>query len=95
MNDIPRSLAPFFQEYTFDRLEATRDAELVIERTLAWGNRAEARWLFARYGRARVADWLRRMGARRLSRRQFAAWKIILEILDAQVIPAPRGIWPH
>jgi hypothetical protein len=55
-SQIPRSLALFFQEYTFEKLDAERDVELVIERTLAWGNRAELRWLFARYGRGRVAD---------------------------------------
>ncbi len=51
---IPRTLAPFFQEYTFDKLDAERDAELVIERTLAWGNREELRWLFDCYGREQV-----------------------------------------
>ncbi|MDE3091761.1 MAG: hypothetical protein KGJ80_20505, partial [Chloroflexota bacterium] len=58
--EIPRTLAPFFQEYTFETLDAERDAELVIERTLAWGNREELRWLFGRYGRARVAEWVQR-----------------------------------
>ncbi len=53
VDEIPRTLAQFFQEYTFENLDAERDAELVIERTLAWGNREELRWLFARYGRAR------------------------------------------
>ncbi len=59
---IPPTLAQFFQEYTFERLDAEQHAELVIERTLAWGNREELRWLFARYGRDRVAEWVRRKG---------------------------------
>lgn len=90
---IPSTLAPFFQEYTLENLDAARDWELVVERTLAWGNRAELRWMFTRYGHERVADWVKRRGAFRLPRRQLAAWKIILEIPDAEIIPAPRGIW--
>jgi hypothetical protein len=93
--EIPRSLAPFFQEYTFDHLDATRDADLVIERALAYGNREELRWLFARYGRARITEWICRLGARRLLHRQFVAWKMILEISETDPIPAPRGVWNH
>lgn len=92
---IPRTLAPFFQEYTFENLDAERDAELVIERTLAWGNREELRWLFERYGRARVADWVRRMGRRRLPRRQLPFWQLVLEIGDSQMTPSRHGIWPY
>ncbi len=93
--EIPRTLALFFQEYTFENLDAERDAELVIERTLAWGNREELRWLFAQYGRARVADWVRRVGSRRLPRRQLPFWQLVLDITDSQIVPSPRGIWPH
>ncbi|MBI5652876.1 MAG: hypothetical protein HZC40_20870 [Chloroflexi bacterium] len=94
-SDIPRTLAPFFQEYRFDQLDATRDADLVIARALAWGNRDELRWMFARYGRARVTDWMCRLGARRLFRRQFTAWKMILEIPETRVIHPPSGVWNH
>jgi len=93
--EIPRTLAQFFQEYTFDDLDAERHAELVIERTLAYGNRDELRWLFARYGRAQVADWVQRMGTRRLPRRQLPFWQLVLEIADSQMVPSPRGIWQY
>ena len=82
---IPRTLAPFFQEYAFEKIDAERDAELVIERTLVWGNRAELRWLFARYGRAHIADWVRRVGSRRLPRRQLPFWRLVLNISESQV----------
>ncbi len=95
VDGIPRTLAQFFQEYTFEDLDAERDAELVIERTLAWGNRDELRWLFARYGRARVTDWVRRMGTRRLPRRQLPFWQLVLEIADSQLVSSPRGIWQY
>jgi len=92
---IPSTLAVFFQEYTFENLDVTRDWELIVERTLAWGNRGELRWMFDRYGRERVADWVKRRGAFRLPRRQLAAWKAILEIPEAEIISAPRGIWQY
>ena len=92
---IPSTLAPFFQEYNFENLDAVRHWELVVERTLAWGNREELRWMFSAYGSERVTDWVKRRGAFRLPRRQLAAWKIILEIPDAEINPAPRAIWQY
>jgi hypothetical protein len=77
-------------------LDPEADAELVIERTLAYGDRRELRWLFARYGEPRVRDWVRRMGWRRLPRRRFNLWCVLLEI-DAPERP-PRWeqrLWPH
>jgi hypothetical protein len=54
---IPVSLRPFFQEYVLEDLDPERSAFTVIERTLAWGDLSELRWLFARYGRERLAGW--------------------------------------
>lgn len=53
---IPRSLAPFFQEYDLEKLDPDEHWELMVERTLAYGDRGELRWLFDRYGRLRLAD---------------------------------------
>jgi hypothetical protein len=68
---IPATLRPFFQEYDFGKLDPERSAFTIIERTLAWGDRAELRWLFARYGRQRLAEWVRQAGWRCLPRRRF------------------------
>ena len=93
---IPRSLAPFFQEYTFDQLDAERDWELVVERTLAWGNREELRWLFARYGRERVADWVCRKGWGFLPKRRFNYWCLMLDVTDPQKRRGWRSrVWPY
>jgi hypothetical protein len=94
-SDIPKTLAQFFQEYTFENLDAERHWELVVERTLAYGNRDELRWLFARYGRERVADWVRRMGACRLPRRQIPFWRLVLEVSALEMGPIPQGIWQY
>jgi hypothetical protein len=45
---IPVSLRPFFQEYVLEDLDPERSAFTVIERTLAWGEVPELRWLCAR-----------------------------------------------
>ena len=93
--EIPRTLAPFFQEYSLEKINPARDWELIIERTLAWGNSEEVHWLFANYGKERVADWVRRMGFRRLPRRQLPFWQIMLEIPKTEIVESPRGIWPY
>jgi hypothetical protein len=45
---IPPSTAPFFQEYEFESLDVHAHSHLIIERILAYGSRAEVRWLVAR-----------------------------------------------
>ena len=47
---IPRSMAPFSQEYDIDALHPASERHTLIERTLRWGSRAEIRWLCHRYG---------------------------------------------
>lgn len=93
---LPASLAPFFQEYRFASLDPDVHAELVIERVLAFGNREEVRWLLKRYGRDRVRTWLAGPGARRLPRRRYGLWAVLLE--GAENSPARQSdavAWPH
>lgn len=93
---IPVSLRPFFQEYDLENLNPDEHWELVVERTLAYGDRRELCWLFRRYGRARLADWVRRMGWRRLPKRRFNLWCVLLDVQDPQRSPDwERRIWPH
>ena len=79
---IPRSLAPFFQEYNLDDLDPDRAAATIIERTLRYGNRAELRWLFARYPEATIAGWVRRWGRFGLPAPHLAFWKLLLHLED-------------
>jgi len=74
MVSIPESALLFFQEYDPGHLDPERDGDLVIERTLAYGNREEVRWLLAQYGLPRVQDWLSESGLRRLPRRRYRLW---------------------
>lgn len=89
---IPLSLRPFFQEYVLEDLDPERSAFTVIERTLAWGDLLELRWLFARYGRERLAEWVRQAGWRCLPRRRLKYWLGFFELRDYR---HSERIWPH
>jgi hypothetical protein len=77
---IPPSLAPFFQEYDFARLDPQTAAPLIIERVLQYGSRAELRWLFAQYPRAQITAWVERFGSDRLPHPHIDFWRLVLEI---------------
>ena len=93
---IPRSLQPAFQEYDLEKLDLERDAFTIIERTLAYGDREELRWLFARYGQERIIEWIRQAGWWRLPRRRFGFWTAFFDIHDYRRNPwGKKGIWPY
>jgi len=79
-NAIPLSAKPFFQEYTFSKLDPRQHASLVIERILAYGNRAEVRWVFDFYGVGELQKWVSENGLRLLPKRRYRLWCLILDI---------------
>jgi hypothetical protein len=89
---IPASLRFAFQEYDLEQLDLAADAFIIIERTLAYGSRAEVRWLFANYGRQKLLDWLTGGGWRTLPRLRRQLWATYFEL---DPFPTQRGIWPH
>ena len=91
---IPKSLNIFFQEIAPSRLDVVNDADMIIERTLRFGNRLELRWLFNCYGRQRIAAWIRDMGEYRLPERHLVFWHLLLEITPPHR-PKRKGVWPH
>lgn len=93
---IPVTLRASFQEYDFEQLDPSHNSDLIIERTLAYGNRAELRWLFNRYGRAQVAGWVQQLGARRLPWRRYNLWCVLLGLPPARRLRSQeRRIWPY
>ncbi len=80
MQNIPVTLAPFFQEYDFMNLDTQSDADTIIERTLRFGTRAELRWLFGIYSRKKIAGWVRAWGRFALPAPHLAFWQLMLEI---------------
>jgi hypothetical protein len=93
MHSIPASALPFFQEYDFERLDLERDRDLVIERLLAYGNRDEVSWLLRSYDWAYVRRWLSESGARRLPRRRYRLWCVLLDVNEIQ--RQAGQIWPY
>ena len=91
---IPRSLAPFFQEYDLDQLYPTEHSRLIVERTLDYGDRRELRWLLNRYGKSALREWVQALGARRLPWRRYNLWCVLLELPPAQRAER-RGLWPY
>jgi hypothetical protein len=89
---IPESTAPVFQEYDFSTLDSARHSELIIERLLLYGNRAEVRWLLLSYGRETVCDWLTRIGHLRLSRRRYHLWCFVFHVPMKE---RPLSAWPY
>jgi hypothetical protein len=81
-NDLPDSSAWLFPEYDFESMDLERHSGVIIERLLERGTWPQVRWLFATYGEARVANWVRLHGFRLLSKRSFALWRLALSIAD-------------
>lgn len=89
---IPASAKPFFQEYQLDLLDVEQHAPLVIERILAYGNRAEVRWLLDAVGREQVWDWVLRSGASRLPWHRYHLWCFVFQLPFAE---KPDRAWPY
>ena len=81
---IPRSLAPFFQEYDLDALDPDTGAATIIERTLRYGNRIELRWLFSRFPEPAIADWVRDWGSYGLPAPHLTFWRLILGLEEPE-----------
>ncbi len=95
---IPSSLQPYFQEYDLDSLELQRDADLIIQRTLEFGDWDEIRWLFRTYGVKRIRRFLRQFGERWLSPVSFNYWRKLLRLRKWQrsPFPTPRSeLWNY
>lgn len=96
VSDMPRTLIAYFQEYDFAQIDPTQHADLILERVLAYGDRSELRWLFRRYDREQIIDWVVRLGARRLPWRRYNLWCVLLYLPPAQRLrPEGQRIWPH
>jgi hypothetical protein len=89
---VPASARPFFQEYDFDLLDENMHAPLIIERILAYGNRAEVRWLLELYGREQVKNWVVESGMRKLPWRRYHLWCFVFSL---PIQKRPDRIWPH
>jgi len=92
-NAIPVSAKPFFQEYSFSKLDPLEHASLIIERILAYGNRAEVRWVFDFYGVSQLQKWVSENGLRLLSKRRYYLWCVVLDL--APEMTQKKNQWQH
>lgn len=94
--NILARLRPFLQEYKVAELDLEADAVVIFERGLEHGDVEVQRWLLRTYGEARLRDFVRDHGARRLSPRAFAYWQVVLKVDDAAPHPfgeTARQLW--
>jgi hypothetical protein len=92
-NAIPVSAKPFFQEYTFSKLDPREHASLIIERILAYGNRAEVRWVFDFYGVSQLQKWVSEDGSRLLPKRRYYLWCMVLDLAPETI--QKKSQWAH
>jgi len=92
-NVIPVSAKLFFQEFTFSKLDPREHASLVMERILAYGNRAEVRWVFDFYGVSQLQKWVSEDGLRLLPKRRYHLWCVVLDL--APETAQKKSQWAH
>jgi hypothetical protein len=86
---LPRSLFPYFQEYDPVKLDIDEDADLIIQRTLEFGDWEEVRWLFKQYGQKRLQIFLVQHGERWLRPPTFNYWRKLFGIRRWKHSPLP------
>jgi hypothetical protein len=95
---IPTGLQPYFQEYDLANLNISQDENLIMQRTLEFGDWDEVRWLFKTYGAKRVRAFVRHYGEKWLPPVAFNYWRKLLGIRKwrQNALPTPKGeLWNH
>ena len=81
----------YFQEYDPEQLDLAGQADLIIQRTLEFGDWEDLRWLFATYGLKRIRLFLRQRGERWLRPPVFNYWRKLLRIRKWEKSPFPTA----
>jgi hypothetical protein len=75
-------------------IDAEEHAPWLIASLLEEGDSSDLRWLVARLGTRRLADWVAARGARQLSQRSLAFWRLVLGV-EAAAEPTAGDLWPR
>ena len=75
-----------------DLLDPDQHAAVIIERILAYGNRAEVRWLLDTYTREQVCGWIVQSGLNKLSWRRYHLWCFVFNLPEKN---RPVNLWQH
>lgn len=91
---LPKRLGPLFPEYEISKINAGRDKTLVISRVLENGGLDEIKWVFKRYSRGELSNFIEEDGGRLLGARSLRLWSLVLGT-HPKPVPAWRnaGIW--
>lgn len=87
MKPPPSRIKAHFPETDWDGLDPKLHRDAFMERILEYGGREEVGWLLDTYGLEAVREFLRRKGARRLSKRALNFWCLVWGV--DEVTPHP------
>jgi hypothetical protein len=88
MSTLPAFVAQLLWDVDTTSIDIDRDAPLVFERVMSRGSWEAMKWLRATYPQDRIASFMSREGARRLSPRDRAYWALVCGV---EVDPGPGG----
>ncbi len=76
--NLPSQFSYLFPEFDIKSIDLDKHSDIVIERILRYGGVKEIRWLFKNYSKEKVKEFLRIKGKKRLDKRDYNFWEIIL-----------------
>ncbi len=76
---LPRSLAWLFPEHQLGRIDARRDASLVLTRVLERGRMIDVEWCIRRYGLEGIREFFRAAPHPEISARTARFWRVVLK----------------
>jgi hypothetical protein len=97
---LPRSLAWLFPEYELSRIDARRDASLVLTRVLERGRMVDVEWCIRRYGLEGIRGFFRAAPHPEISARTARFWRVVLKEEEETWPSAPpfreasAALWP-
>src|SRR6266496_2025983 len=82
---LPKSLKPYFWDYSFSKLSLKNDRDLIIRRVLTNGSWDAILWLKKKIGDENLKQWLIAHQGRGLSPRQLRYWGLVLDLPNRQI----------
>ena len=89
---LPDFLRPYFWDVEFEKIEITKNSQLIVKRILDRGNLNDIRWLIKTYGKNEIKKVV--MGTRDLARPTGNFWADILEVDKTQVPCLQKPYFP-
>lgn len=78
--------------YDRSEIEAERHSPWLMASLLEEGDSCDLRWLVARFREARLGRWVAERGARQLSARSLAFWRLVLDVEAVSEAPGDE-LW--